>query len=221
MDLLNINSYLRNYHTWFLSSLRQEMEQLNSSFARMKQEDTADTQLPKCLFHLRKCSMCHASHSHEALHIEKKCSFSERSTGEKEWSFFLLFILKKIYLEPKSIRSTVLCLTWWHRKLKLSIKLPISLQPTNMYHHVLIKWNSPSFHGFSKIFIICTIRQHTSHAGYLLVPSMFCSQLCHIHFLTWGGHVHTSSQYRSIQPTKHILNVYVFQILFKVRESNN
>lgn len=40
MDLPNISSYVWNYQIWFLSSLRQEMQQLNNSFARLRQKDT-------------------------------------------------------------------------------------------------------------------------------------------------------------------------------------
>lgn len=89
MDLLNISSYVWNYQIWFLSSLRQEMQQLNNSFARLRQKDTGAMQIPRCLFHLRKRSMCHVSHSHEALRIEEKWLILQEVNWEKkEWNVF-------------------------------------------------------------------------------------------------------------------------------------
>lgn len=134
------------------------MQQLHNSSARLKQQDTANTQIPRCLFHLRKHSMCHASHHHKALHIKKKwLIFSEVSWGKKESKISFC----RFYNNGKSILSQIssvmVCLTWWSYKLKLSIKLPTSplvycqfysnemVLPTDFSKHVLYTPSSRTY----------------------------------------------------------------------------
>lgn len=64
-------------------------------------------------------------------------------------------------------RKSVVSLTWWSYKMKLSIKLPAS---PFVYQQVLLKWNHASSWRFSETSSICKIRQHWSSTDHLLVP---------------------------------------------------
>lgn len=87
------------------------MQPSGNSSARLRQKGTANTKLPRCLLHLRKRSLCLASHGHEALHTEENWFLIwEVNWKWRGWHFFLLLVQQKIYLEPKWINSIMVSL---------------------------------------------------------------------------------------------------------------
>lgn len=105
-----------------------------------------------------------------------------------------------------SINSITVGLTWWSYKLKLSTS-PLA------YHHVLLKWNCLLRHASQT-----KIKQYMSSTDHLLLTSSQYVLKCHSHFLKWRGHVHNSSQYRSFQPNKHILNISISRYCTRIKD---
>lgn len=149
------------------------MQQLHNSSARLRQKDTANTQIPRCLFHLRKHSMCHASHHHEALHIKEKWLVFSEVRWEKKKRVKHFSATCTIIEDLSWAKSAALWFAWHG-------------DPTNwsyqyIYQHLhlcvinFLKWNGPFFHRLFKTSIIYKIKQDVCYFDHLLLVSSISS----------------------------------------------
>lgn len=124
--------------------------------------------------------------------------FFRGQLGKRESKILFCHLCNNRRSTLSQISSTMVCLTWWAYKLKLSIKLPTP--PLVCHQFSQMKW---SF--FPQTFQ--NIYYTQNQAGHMLfwppIISFFWvfPQLCHTHFLKYRGHVHKSSQYRSTNQT--------------------